>query len=121
VASRVFQSAGISRADIDFVSIQDPSSMWTIQMLEQFGFVEPGEAGAFIAEGKTGPGGELPVNTSGGHLSESYMWGWLHTAEVVRQLRGACGDRQVPDAQFAIHCATLGDMKGSATIYGRGA
>ena len=120
VADRVFETARLNRTDIDIVSIQDPGSMWTIQMLEQFGFVGPGEAGAFIAEGRTSPGGELPVNTSGGHLSESYMWGWLHSAEVVRQLRGICGERQVPDAQFAIHCATMGEIKGSATIYSRG-
>jgi acetyl-CoA acetyltransferase len=118
VADAVFDSSGIDRSDVGFVSIQDPGSMWTIQMLEHFGFVDPGEAGAFIDEGRTSPGGELPVNTSGGHLSESYMWGWLHTAEVARQLRGECGERQVPKAEVGMHCSTMGDMKAAATIYG---
>ena len=54
-----------------------------------------GEGGAFLAEGHTRSGGALPVNTNGGQLSESYMWGWLHLYEAVRQLRGECGDRQV--------------------------
>lgn len=118
VADRVFAAAGIDRSDIDLVSIQDPASMWTVQMLGQYGFVPPEDVGAFFAEGHTGPGGSLPVNTSGGHLSESYMWGWLHIAEIIRQLRGNCGDRQVLGAATAIHCSTRSDVKGAATIYG---
>ncbi|MEV5848579.1 thiolase family protein [Streptomyces sp. NPDC051985] len=118
-ADRVFRDAGLTRSDIDLVSVQDPASAWTMQMLEHFGFVGPGEALGFIAEGHTSPGGRLPVNTSGGHLAESYMWGWLHTVEVVRQLRGECGPRQVPDAEVAIHTATMVGNKAAATIYGR--
>ena len=118
-ADKVFADAGLERSDVDMVSIQDPASAWTMQMLEHFGFVGPGEALPFIAEGHTSPGGRLPVNTSGGHLAESYMWGWLHTVEVVRQLRGECGARQVPDAEVAIHAATMVGNKAAATIYGR--
>lgn len=116
-AAQVYANAGMSAADVDVVSIQDPSSVWTMQMLEHFGFVGPGEALPFIADGHTGPGGRLPVNTSGGHLAESYMWGWLHTVEVTRQLRGLAGARQVPDAEVAIHCSTAGPIKAAATIY----
>ncbi|MEE3849666.1 thiolase family protein [Gordonia sp. LSe1-13] len=118
VAEQVYSKAKVGPRDIDIVSIQDPSSVWTMQMLEHFGFVGEGDALPFIAEGHTSPGGSLPVNTGGGHLAESYMWGWLHTVEVVRQLRGGIGDRQVPDAQTAIHCSTAGPIKAAATIYG---
>jgi acetyl-CoA acetyltransferase len=118
VAKHVFEDADLSRADIDLVSIQDPASTWTMQMLEGYGFVGPGEALPFIEEGHTSPGGKLPVNTSGGHLAESYMWGWLHSCEVVRQLRGQCGERQVPNARHAMHCSTMGDLKAAATIFG---
>ncbi len=117
-ADAVFRDAELARADIDVVSIQDPTSIWTMQMLELFGFVGTGEALPFISEGHTSPGGSLPVNTSGGHLSESYMWGWMHTVEVVNQLRGVCGDRQVPGAEAAIHCSTMTTNKAAATIFG---
>jgi acetyl-CoA acetyltransferase len=113
-----FADAGISRSDVDIVSIQEPGSIWVLQLLEALGFVGPGEAGAFIAEGHTSPGGSLPVNTAGGHLAESYMWGWLHLVELARQLRGEAGDRQVPSARTAVHCSTMVSMKGASTIFG---
>ncbi|HXA32917.1 MAG TPA: thiolase family protein [Acidimicrobiales bacterium] len=118
MADASFADAGISRSDIDIVSIQEPGSIWVLQLLEALGFVGPGEAGAFILEGHTSPGGQLPVNTGGGHLAESYMWGWLHLVEITRQLRGEAGGRQVPSARTAIHCSTLLSTKGASTIFG---
>jgi hypothetical protein len=56
------------------------------------------------------------VNTNGGQLSESYMWGWLHIVEAVRQLRGQAGDRQVTDAEIAMYCSTQVWYKGGASI-----
>ena len=116
VARDVYASAGLGPADIDALYIQDPTAVWVLQMLEYYGFCGRGEGGAFLAEGHTYPGGSLPVNTNGGQLSESYMWGWLHLCEAVRQLRGECGERQVPDAEVAMYCSTMTFLKGAASI-----
>src|SRR5699024_3993560 len=61
--------------------------------LESIGFVEPGQAPSFVAEGHTAPGGSLPVNTNGGGLSYTHtgMYGMFAIQEAVRQLRGEAG------------------------------
>jgi acetyl-CoA acetyltransferase len=116
VARDVYASAGLGPSDIDALYIQDPTAVWVLQMLEYYGFCDIGAGGAFLAEGHTYPGGSLPVNTNGGQLSESYMWGWLHLCEAVRQLRGECGQRQVPGAEVAMYCSTMVFTKGAASI-----
>ena len=68
-------------------------------LLEDYGFCKKGEGGPFVADGKTAPGGSLPVNTGGGQLSSFYMWGMTPVSEAVIQLRGDGGARQVPDAR----------------------
>jgi acetyl-CoA acetyltransferase len=115
-ASAVYASAGLGPSDVDVVYMQDPTAVWVLQMLEAYGFCGVGEAGPFLAEGHTRPGGQLPVNTNGGQLSESYMWGWLHLCEAVRQLRGECGDRQVPKADVALYASTMTFTKAAASI-----
>jgi acetyl-CoA acetyltransferase len=116
VARDVYASAGLGPGDIDALYIQDPTAVWVLQMLEYYGFCPVGEGGPYLAEGHTYPGGSLPVNTNGGQLSESYMWGWLHLCEAVRQLRAECGERQVPDAEVAMYCSTMTFTKGAASI-----
>jgi acetyl-CoA acetyltransferase len=105
-AQRLRDRFGVTPEDIDVLYIQDPTSLWVLQMLEAYGFCGRGEAGDFVQDGRIGIAGELPVNTNGGQLAESYMWGWLHLCEAVRQLRGECGARQVPGARVAQHCST---------------
>ena len=90
--------------------------MWTISQtydafsvhlpvnLEGFGFCEPGEGMEYIQDGRIEIGGELPCNTSGGMLSESYMQSWNHQVEAVRQLRHEAGRRQVEGAESSMYC-----------------
>lgn len=116
IARRVYGAVGLGPSDMDLVYLQDATSVWVVQMLEWYGFCGLGEAGPFLAEGHTRPDGDLPVNTHGGQLSESYMWNWMHLYEAVRQLRKECGDRQVADAEVALHAQTHDFWKGAASI-----
>lgn len=117
-AQDVYRRAGLTNADVDVLFIQDPTSVWVLQMLEWYGFCPLGEGGRFVAEGHIRLGGDLPLNTNGGQLSEAYMWGWLHLAEAIRQLRGECGPRQVPGANIAQYCSTKAFHKAASSILG---
>lgn len=88
VADAVYNMAGLGPKDIDVLQVYDSFSCHIVFALEGFGFCPEGGAGAFMRTAGIGPGGKLPINTSGGHLSESYMQGWNHQVECVRQLRG---------------------------------
>lgn len=116
IARRLYERAGVGPSDVDVAYLQDGTSVWVLQMLEWYGFCGVGEAGPFLAEGHTRPGGSLPVNTHGGQLSESYTHNWMHLYEAVRQLRKECGDRQVPGAEVALHAQTHDFWKGAATL-----
>jgi acetyl-CoA acetyltransferase len=105
----VFKNAGIKPGDVDTMHCYDgfaPQVLWT---LERFGFAPPGGAAAFARDGCIELGGELPVNTSGGHLSEGHSNGWGQTLEIVRQLRGTAAERQVPSCRHALWATTFGD------------
>jgi acetyl-CoA acetyltransferase len=67
--------------------------------LERFGFCGPGEAAAWVGNGRIELGGALPVNTSGGLLSEAHVCAWNSINEMVRQLRGEAGPRQIEGAE----------------------
>jgi len=110
----VFRAAGVMPGDVDTLHCYDgftPHVMWT---LERFGFAPMGEAADWMQNGRIELGGELPVNTSGGHLSEGHSNGWGQTAEIVRQLRGEAGPRQIPGCKLAMWATTFGD----AVLYG---
>jgi acetyl-CoA acetyltransferase len=117
-SAQVFGMAGVGPADVDTVQIYDSFSPHILFALEGFGFCPYGEAGGFIANGAIGPGGKLPVNTSGGHLSESYMQGWNHQVEAIRQLRGECGRRQIGHARHALYISDVAG-KVASLLYAR--
>jgi acetyl-CoA acetyltransferase len=119
VADRIYPAAGIDRNAVDALYIQDPTSVWVMQMLEWYGFVPTGGVGEAFAKGDIGHGGRLPLNTNGGQLSEAYMWGFLHLCELVRQMRGEAGPRQAGDIRVAQYCSTFGMMKAASTIFSR--
>lgn len=110
-ARQVFDMAGLTHGDIDVFQVYDSFSVHVPLALEGYGYCAVGDAARFLKEAGIGPGGRLPTNTSGGHLSESYMQGWGHQVECVRQLRGECGERQVPHARHAHYSS---DVAGKA-------
>jgi acetyl-CoA acetyltransferase len=117
-AEQVYAEAGIGPKDVDALLVYDSFSPHIFFALEGFGYCRPGEAARFIADNGIGVGGKLPVNTHGGHLSESYMQGWSHQVEAVRQARGGLGGRQVPDCRFVQYVSDVAG-KAMSIIYGR--
>jgi acetyl-CoA acetyltransferase len=105
---RVYDRAGLGREDIQGLGIYDNFSPTVIFSLEGLGFCKQGEGADFVRDGTLQLGtGRWPTNTSGGHLSDSYVQGWGIIAECVRQLRGECGERQIPGARAVQYiCAT---------------
>ncbi len=99
---RAYRMAGVGPRDIDVAQLYDNFTMSVILWLEHAGFCGVGEGGPFTEGGRIELGGQLPVNTAGGNLSESYMEGWLHAVEGVRQMRGQGGERQVKDAETCL-------------------
>ena len=106
---RAYRMAGITQKDIDAFYTYDAMSSIVWMALERFGFCKPGEAWQFTAGGRIGPGGALPVNTNGGLLSEAHVSGWNHVSEMVRQLRGECGPRQLGRAEILQWGTNRGD------------
>ena len=119
VAAQAYPMAGVTPKDIDVYATYDSFSVHALFSLEGYGFCEEGEGGAFIQDGRIEIGGELPTNTSGGMLSESYMQSFNHQVELVRQLRGGLGARQVEGAEVAQYAH---DVAGKCTtlIYTKG-
>ena len=121
-----YQMAGLGPKDIDVAQLYDCFTIVPIIELEELGFCNRGEGGAFFAEGHARIGGKLPVNTHGGMLSHAHAGaagGLFGIVEAVRQLRGGLGERQVHGAEVALvhneggilssHCTLiLGNAKG---------
>jgi acetyl-CoA acetyltransferase len=104
-ARRAYAAAGIGPADVDVAEVHDATSFCELYQCEMLGFCAEGDGGPFVASGVTGPGGTIPVNTSGGLVSKGHPVGatglsMIH--ELVTQLRGEAGDRQVADARVGL-------------------
>lgn len=99
----VLDPIGLTAKDFDALQVYDNFSVSVLWGLEGFGFAPRGEGLQWIQDGRIELGGEYPVNTSGGMLSEAYLRGWNGHAEMVRQLRGQAGDRQVKDCDKILY------------------
>jgi len=107
VTKEAYEMSGLGQDAVDALMIYDNFTPTVIFSLEGIGVCEQGEGGPFVAGGNIRLGARWPTNTSGGHLSESYMQGWGLLAESVRQLRGECGGRQVENCNVVQYvCAT---------------
>jgi acetyl-CoA acetyltransferase len=108
-----YRMAGIEREDVEGLYTYDAFSPLVLFTLERFGFCGPGEAAAWVQDGRIELGGELPMNTSGGLLSEAHIGGWNSILEIVRQLRGEAGERQIRDA----HCLQWATAWGDSVVF----
>ncbi len=107
VAKRVYETSGLGPADMDCLQVYDNFTPIVLFSLEGFGHAEPGQAWRFVRDGNISTEGAMPINTAGGHTGESYMQGWAHHVEAVRQIRGECGARQVRDCNVVQYiCAS---------------
>jgi acetyl-CoA acyltransferase len=98
-AAAAFAAAGLGPADVDVVQLQDTESGAEVMHMAECGFCEHGEQELMIAAGETEVGGRLPVNTDGGCIANGEpigASGLRQVHEIVTQLRGEAGDRQVP-------------------------
>jgi acetyl-CoA acetyltransferase len=103
-ARRAFERAKVDLSEIDVFEIYDAFSSQLLIMLEDIGLCPKGEGGRFVESTDFGPGGDVPLNTSGGGLSYVHpgMFGMFLIVEAVRQLRNECGERQVAGARTAL-------------------
>ncbi|MGE3328192.1 MAG: lipid-transfer protein [Acidimicrobiia bacterium] len=100
-ALELYRRAGLGPSDIDVAQFYDCFTITALLQLEDYGFCARGEGGPFAESGAIEMGGDLPINTSGGHLSEGYIHGMNHIVEGVRQIRGE-STSQVPQAETAL-------------------
>lgn len=116
-SAKAFAEAKMGPNDIDHLMVYDAFAHLPIYGLEDLGFVGRGEAGAFIEEGHTSPGGSLPMNTNGGGLSYTHtgMYGMFAIQESVRQVRGEAS-AQVPGVEVSLAQGVGGMFMAAGTL-----
>ncbi len=107
---QAFGQAGITLRDIDVAELYDCFTAEVLFQLEDYGWCAKGEGGAFVEEGHIGPGGDVPVNTSGGLLSAYHYGDLTCLSEAVLQLRGEAGERQIEGAEVALVSGHGGEL-----------
>jgi len=120
-AEMAYRQAGIKDPlrELDLVEVDDRFAYKELQHLEALGLARPGEAGQLLLEGAFGPGGELPVNPSGGSLGmgDAVEAGGLQRAlEIILQLRGEAGPRQLEGAEVGLALSWRGLPHGSGAV-----
>jgi len=116
---KAYAMAGVGPADIDVAGVYDCFTGTVIMMLEDLGFCKKGEGGPFVEAGQITYGGQIPTNTHGGMLSYAHPGipgGFFHIVEMVRQLRGEAGPRQVEGAELSLCHSLGGGFATNATI-----
>ncbi len=114
-AQTAFRMAGLAPKDIDVAQVYDCYTIAALMTLEDYGFCRKGDGGRFVADGNVALGGELPINTSGGLLSETGMPGLQMVMEGVRQMRGSSVN-QVKGARTCIVSNQGGIMTTHSTL-----
>lgn len=118
-AERAYQMAGVSPNDIDVAEVHDCFTIAELVAMEELGFVERGKSGDFVSAGETKIDGKIPINTSGGLKSKGHpvgATGAAQVAEIVEQLLGHSGERQVKNAKIGL-AQNMGGSGGSCVIH----
>jgi acetyl-CoA C-acetyltransferase len=118
-AERAYEMAGRKPADLDVVEVHDCFTIAEIMATEAIGLFEPGKGAAAVENGDTAIGGKIPVNPSGGLKSKGHpvgATGVAQVAEIVTQLRGEAGDRQVSGAKVGL-AQNMGGSGGSSIVH----
>jgi acetyl-CoA acyltransferase len=105
LSEKAYNIAGVGPENVDILEIHDAASFGELKMTEQLGFCKRGEGGAFAESGATRLGGKIPVNVSGGLISRGHplaATGIAQIVELVTQLRGEAGKRQVKGARIGM-------------------
>jgi len=116
-SKKAYEKAGIGPEDIDCFEVQDTDAFCELEIYEELGICKFGEAGKLIDTGYTEIGGKKPVNMSGGLISKGEPVGASHLGqvyEIVQQLRGNCGPRQVEGAK--VGCAQVLGASGNCAV-----